>query len=303
MTRFSYRMCNHSSNILHLSPTRYRELYYGPDDRNTVHNGSRVTSRYLEIHRREHLEPHIDAHRLDFYLVTLVTGGAGIYTFGEEQYCVAENHLCFAGPDMVTAWRSEQQPHAGYLVTFSGDFFHTGYTNKRYLEQLPFFRVGGAPVLQLDQEHVAFYRDQCEKLYREWTQTQRSEDLLRSLLHVITDKARAQFETNLCSSPEPDNAKIRLTEAFRKQYLHDFEPMRDHAPVRIKKVSEYAEKLGVTQNYLNDTVKAVTGKSAGQLIREERIKRATICLKHSTLDIAEIAYRLGYQDPSYFTRY
>ncbi len=68
-------------------------------------------------------------------------------------------------------------------------------------------------------------------------------------------------------------------------------------------MADYAKELGVSQNYLNDTVKSVTGKSAGQLIHNQVLKQAKMCLSHSNLDIAEIGYRLGFEDPSYFSRF
>ncbi|MDB6080659.1 MAG: AraC family transcriptional regulator, partial [Akkermansiaceae bacterium] len=65
----------------------------------------------------------------------------------------------------------------------------------------------------------------------------------------------------------------------------------------------YAKMLGVTSGHLNDTVSAQTGRPAGALIRERILLEARRLLLHSELQIAEIAYHLGFGDPSYFARF
>ena len=86
-------------------------------------------------------------------------------------------------------------------------------------------------------------------------------------------------------------------------YMVDFGVIRNGKEIKLKKISDYAQQLGVSQNYLNDMVKSITGKSAGQLMKTQLLKQATVCLKHSTKSISEISYLLGFEDPSYFTRF
>jgi signal transduction histidine kinase/ligand-binding sensor domain-containing protein/DNA-binding response OmpR family regulator len=50
-------------------------------------------------------------------------------------------------------------------------------------------------------------------------------------------------------------------------------------------------------------LKAVTGWSVNTLIREIKIREATRLLKESEMNISEIAYKLGFSDPLYFSKY
>jgi AraC-like DNA-binding protein len=68
-------------------------------------------------------------------------------------------------------------------------------------------------------------------------------------------------------------------------------------------VSEYAKLLGITANYLNETVKTVTGQTAGELIRDRLLLEAKRWLIHSELSIAQVADQLHFDDPSYFSRF
>jgi transcriptional regulator GlxA family with amidase domain len=42
--------------------------------------------------------------------------------------------------------------------------------------------------------------------------------------------------------------------------------------------------------------------SPAQYIRNKRLKKATELLKHTTLSIAEISFKIGYEDSSYFSK-
>ncbi|RFZ92904.1 AraC family transcriptional regulator [Mucilaginibacter conchicola] len=85
-----------------------------------------------------------------------------------------------------------------------------------------------------------------------------------------------------------------LTRSF-KQYL-------EHHFKSVKTPSAYAASLNITTSYLNECVKAATGKSVSQHIRQRVILEAKRLLYHSTKSIKEISADLGYDDHSYFSR-
>ena len=73
--------------------------------------------------------------------------------------------------------------------------------------------------------------------------------------------------------------------------------------VTKQSVADYADQLGVTVNHLNKTVKAATGYTPGQLIRQEIVLEAKRLMQHTDLTATEIGYRLAFDDPSYFGRF
>lgn len=68
-------------------------------------------------------------------------------------------------------------------------------------------------------------------------------------------------------------------------------------------VSEYAELLNVTPNYLNKTVKNHTHRTAIDWIEIARVNLAKQYLKNPSMSIADIAERTGLVDQSYFSRF
>lgn len=67
-------------------------------------------------------------------------------------------------------------------------------------------------------------------------------------------------------------------------------------------VEDIGEELCLSRVQLYRKVKALTGKSPVEIIREERLKRGHQLLADSSLNISEIAYRVGFSSPSYFTK-
>jgi len=128
-----------------------------------------------------------------------------------------------------------------------------------------------------------------------------SPDILRTQLQLLLHKANAQLKTEIICNSTGNHAGLRLVKAFKALYLRDFNALGKG--LMLKKVADYADELGVSQNHLNDTIKIITGRSAGQLIRHQLTSHATMCLMHADKSIGEIAFALGFEDPSYFARF
>jgi AraC family transcriptional activator of pobA len=67
-------------------------------------------------------------------------------------------------------------------------------------------------------------------------------------------------------------------------------------------VSQLASQLHISPRYLSDLLKQETGKTAIELIHIGLINEAKNRLKQNELSISEIAYALGFDSPSYFSR-
>ena len=68
-------------------------------------------------------------------------------------------------------------------------------------------------------------------------------------------------------------------------------------------VEELSAHMGMSRVNLYKKLLALTGKSPIEFIRVMRLKRAAQYLRESQLNVAEIAYRTGFNNPKYFSRY
>ncbi len=68
-------------------------------------------------------------------------------------------------------------------------------------------------------------------------------------------------------------------------------------------VVELSTEIGMSRVHLYKKLTALTGKTPIEFIRSIRMKRAAQLLRDSQLTISEIAYKVGFNNPRYFSRY
>ena len=61
--------------------------------------------------------------------------------------------------------------------------------------------------------------------------------------------------------------------------------------------------MSVHVNHLNSSVKKITGKPTTTLITDTMIHEAKALLQHTNWSVAEIAYALGFEYPTYFNNF
>ncbi|WP_321424248.1 two-component regulator propeller domain-containing protein [uncultured Bacteroides sp.] len=68
-------------------------------------------------------------------------------------------------------------------------------------------------------------------------------------------------------------------------------------------VEELSKHLGMSRVHLYKKLLSITGKTPIEFIRTIRLKRAAQLLRESQLNISEIAYQVGFNNPKYFSKY
>lgn len=68
-------------------------------------------------------------------------------------------------------------------------------------------------------------------------------------------------------------------------------------------IDYYARKLGTSAKTLNEVAKEVLGNTPATIIKESRMLEAKRMLSNHKTSIKEVAYGLGFDDPTYFTKY
>jgi AraC family transcriptional regulator, transcriptional activator of pobA len=68
-------------------------------------------------------------------------------------------------------------------------------------------------------------------------------------------------------------------------------------------LSRYAREIGVSPSHLTRACRRVTGRSPARLIHDRRLVEAKRLLAYTALPVAQVAYRLGFRDAAYFSRF
>jgi AraC family transcriptional regulator, transcriptional activator of pobA len=133
------------------------------------------------------------------------------------------------------------------------------------------------------------------------TEYQYRDDLIRNYINLIIHEALKMqpAETFVKHKDASTRIAIQFLDMLEKQFPIEY---ADH-PLELKTAQGFADKLAVHVNHLNRTVKQVTGKSTTVHISERIITEAKALLLHTDWPVAQIAYALGYEYPSYFNNF
>jgi AraC-like DNA-binding protein len=91
----------------------------------------------------------------------------------------------------------------------------------------------------------------------------------------------------------------RIEDAFIAKFKKVVEEHMTNSNVSVE---ELATIMGLSRVQLYRKVKALTGNTPVDLLRKARLSQARELLNSSKLTVSEIAYKVGFASPSYFTK-
>ena len=156
------------------------------------------------------------------------------------------------------------------------------------------------------------YRQRIDKLRQ-----QEAEKLLQPIRRVLDEsddpeQLQSRIQNILDNHERLQKSYRRTLEADKQEVLRTKKSFMERATEVMEQnymnsefgIAELAEALGVSRTLLSKRLNAETGQSTGQFIRNYRLSVAKrmILENQGNRNITEIAYRVGFNDPKYFTR-
>src|SRR5687768_3456826 len=92
--------------------------------------------------------------RKDFYKICLTTGKSKIH-YADKTFEQDGTILFFGNPYIPYSWETISTAYLGYTVLFSEDFFKASDRSES-LQNSPLFKIGGTPVLKIDEQQREF---------------------------------------------------------------------------------------------------------------------------------------------------
>ena len=97
--------------------------------------------------------------------------------------------------------------------------------------------------------------------------------------------------------------ELRNTTSLDKQFITNIlEYIHENITDPALNVENLADKLLISRSKLYRKIKALTGNTANEFIRNIRLEKAKQFLENSDYSISEISYKTGFSSPSYFTK-
>ncbi|TWI00576.1 transcriptional regulator, AraC family [Flavobacterium tiangeerense] len=238
--------------------------------------------------------------RKDFYKICL-NRGKNIIHYADRTFETNDTILFFGNPNIPYAWETISPTFSGCACLFSEDFFQISNRLDSLL-QSSLFKIDGTPILVLNEEQDKIITTLFAKMIEEQESTyNHKDDMIRNYLQLIIHEAlKMQPSENYSNS---SNANSRIASVFLELLERQFPIETIDRTLKLKTPQDFASALSIHVNYLNRAVKNTTGKSTSTHISERIISEAKALLQHTDWNIADIAYALGFEYPSYFNNY
>lgn len=228
-------------------------------------------------------------HRHDFFYVLVLEKGAGDHSIDFVTYDVSDRSVFFMRPRQVHRL-TLKSGSTGYLMEFNSDFYSPlDKTANQVLR-----KVSNKNFCLVDPGRFGKIISILSGILHEYVSRE------ERYLEVIVASLEIFFIELLRQSPEPSNLLAGDSGNDRLEELLSL--IEQHVSTH-KEVGFYAGELHLTPYQLNAVTKATLGKTCSELINAQVILEAKRYLLATTNQVNEIAWQLGYEDVSYFSRY
>jgi len=236
--------------------------------------------------------------RRDYFKIMLVIGNYRMH-YADEVIEIQKQALAFSNPQIPYSCEYTDRIRSGFFCVFTPAFFHQ-YGN---LNQYAVFQPGGTHVFELADEQVNKVTGIYESMFEEMnSEYMHKYDVLRSLVFELLHFAMKMQPTGKLEE-QPINASKRISNLFLELLERQFPIDDNHQALNLRSASDYANQLNVHVNHLNKAVKETTEKTTSQIIGERILRESKILLKHSTWNVSEIAYALGFTETTHFNNF
>lgn len=232
-------------------------------------------------------------HQLKFYNLIFFTEGSGRHFIDFNWYPVQQNSLVYLTKDQINAFEFSEKLK-GYCIIFTEEYFVDSFSN---LTDDFVFRLFNpelfSPILQISQN--SDFLSYFNLLLQEYGNSSsfNHKIIIDSLLTILISKAE-----NL-----KQNMTFHISDSSKIILYQNFISLIEKNLTKSRSANFYAKELAISYKHLNTICKELINKTAKNVIDDFIILQAKRNLINSTTNSSELAYKLGFEDPTNFTKY
>ncbi len=236
--------------------------------------------------------------QINLFKIALKKNFTGDIKYGTNKYTTDNGLMLFSSPGQVVSWDS---------LTFWDGYafvFHPNLIKKhpiaQKISQYKYFGYEISDALFMTPEEEETITWLFTKIHYELLNNKNhaNADIILSLLHVILTYAELYYERQFKEKGLNTASVSSKVKTLLQKHYNDLS-----VPVKqVPTVSSIANELNLSPNYLTDLIRLETGKTTINLIHEYVIEQAEILLLQTEMNVSDIAYQLGFDNASYFSR-
>lgn len=236
-------------------------------------------------------------YRSDGYIIGICTRGTAQVEVNLQIYDAKPDAMLLATPFHVLRIYQSSPDFLCRFIVFSKAFLTENNVNSHFLESFSYFKSASLPVIYPEHQDakmlLEIYVLLQQKLDRQ-DHPYRME-ISRSILITLLYEVGSIYEKQHVIVKGKLNRKQELNVLFQDLVFHHYKEHRN--------VQYYADALFVSSKHLTETIKDVTGRTAGEWIDDAVILEAKVLLRNQEISVANIAYAIHFPDQSSFGKY
>lgn len=233
----------------------------------------------------------VKPHKLSFYYFQYIEQGSATFKADLQEFTVASGQLAFGLPNQVFTKLPYDKSMLQYALSFDENTLTLLPGSYSFLVNP--FNANSISFDPLSQQRVKNLFSALFQLLHAAGKQKKAEVILAHLHTLLTEFNTAYFE-QYESQEFISNSKLSKYIAFKLAVEKNLTEQYD--------VQLIAEKLALTSSNLYGIVKEFAGVSPKEWMTNRLMLEAQRKLEYSTLSVKELAYELGFNDPSYFSR-
>lgn len=237
------------------------------------------------------------AHAHDFYSVILFTRGEGSITINNDNYTVRPQTICILAPNQVHSFEGLDDVE-GEILFFCQDFYVEEFSFVRLLNLFSYTSQTGtgvcSPCIVLsDNEYnsITSVIGSIKNEYDLYTPSNNSAVLIRSHLNIMLLKLTELYEAKSGKSNSNDSILI-----------HSLSHLIDSYYIQEQQLGFYTSAFNISESQLNELCNRHFNSSLKKILQNRLMQEARKLLLSSELSVSEIAYKLNFEDNSYFNK-
>jgi AraC-like DNA-binding protein len=236
-------------------------------------------------------------HTQDFYSIILFTEGYGSIIINNVSYTIQPQTICLVAPGQLHSFEGLEDVE-GIIFFFCQDFYVEEFSFIRLLNVFSYTSQTSVNVCNpcfalSDSEFNLFISTikSIESEYESYTPSNNSAIIIRSHLNIMLLKLTELYEAKSGKSNNNDSILI-----------HSLSHMVDSYFIQEQQLGFYTSAFNISESQLNDLCNQHFNCGFKKILQNRLMQEARRLLLSSDLSVSEIAYKLNFEDNSYFNK-
>lgn len=231
----------------------------------------------------------------DFYMIGFKKLKSGFIKYGRTKYDHDTGSMIFVKPRQIIEFVDLEHEEDGFMIFVHEDYLH-GHFLFEEISKYGFFDYEANEALHLSPREEQIIWDLFSKIDGEYQDNpdEYSREIILTHVDSMLKYSQRFYKRQFINRAELSGKTVSKFNEVLVSY-----GFSNGLPT----VSDLASQLHLSPRYLSDLLKRETGKTAIELIHIYLINEAKNRLKGDEQRISEIAYDLGFENLSYFSRF